>query len=808
MVPSVALGVLAGTVLLVLATVVHRAGRSRPDNRLFAAVAVLAGVHVMTATLRHLGRGIATMPALSRFALLEQTVVAGLVVLFAGAFATARRPSAWHWLLAAGACVVGGWAAASSGFIDDLPRASALIVAVPYTAAAVELLRAAYGARGARRNGLLGAASVMLLRVAAGFVLAAPWLGTPVLLETAERVAPVHAYLDVALLLVVGLVILRYRLLDVRRVFREAAVPLAIAVVVAVYVAAAVAAVTALDRRAGARAAMLAVLLPLTLALWAAWTWHDALERASAALDPKRRVRREVLERVVAVTGRLLDAEAVLAMVRASMMTLFDGAQVQFRRAEGNGLMPGISSTIPQALEGMLMEVSEPVVQGSALGRRGATDEIWSGMDAALLVPVRRNQTLYGVFELRIAGRTHSDELATAAALADHLAMKLENMQLYSFLGRAGRELADVKSYLEDLIESLPVGVVALVGPELRVRSWNPAEARRTGIPPEQALGKRYLEEVASSHIAPAIAEAIRSGPREPMSFPNVDWSGEERGASVDVTVAPLRARGLGGERGCVLMFVDATARNALQRDLEEYRRLAALGQFAAAIAHDVRTPLSSMRMSVQILRSKARLSPDDAEYFDLILESMARLSRQVDELVEFTKPALLRIETVGVREVVLDACRDLADKASDKGVEVRAAVASELTAPVDEAKLRQALANLLCNAIEASAPGSVVEIEGELAAGDQVLLTVRDRGVGIAEGDLQRIWEPFYTNRPDGTGLGLPIVRKNIAAHGGTIEVWSRPGEGTRLEIRLPAQRATEVVVPIEECRRPAVGE
>jgi signal transduction histidine kinase len=453
---------------------------------------------------------------------------------------------------------------------------------------------------------------------------------------------------------------------------------------------------------------------------------------------------------------------------------------------------------LPESFEEVLRGEDGSVLDVPALLERHPQLKSQWAHPGRLLLPVRRAGVVYGAFELEVLGRTDADDLLTASAMADHLAVKLENVTLSSSLGRAGRELESIRTFVEDLVESLPVGIVGIAGPDLEVRLWNPFEARRTGIDGSEVLGKRYLEDVAELHVEPAIAEAIRQRPEEVLSFPNVGW-GQRKDAAVDVTVAPLRERG--SEGGYVLIMVDATERNALHREVEEFRRLAALGAFAAAIAHDIRTPLSSIRMSVQILRSKVVLPVEDMEYFDLTLEAISRLGKDVEELLDFTKPAFLRVDMVALHEIVEDA-RDAVDKGVPSDVSIEVDVPTHLQVPVDEAQVRSMLVNLLQNAVQASEPGARVWLEAT-CDGDEVSIVVRDEGRGIDPADLDRIWDPFFTTRTDGTGLGLALVRKTVTAHGGRLSVQSEPGRGTTFSVSLPARRATEVLVPIDECRR-----
>lgn len=574
-------------------------------------------------------------------------------------------------------------------------------------------------------------------------------------------------------------------------------------VVVAGYVAIAVTAYPALANVLGARGALMGALLPFALGGWLCWSWRERLAVVWGRSTPRPVARRELIERVLSVTRQVSDVDAVAAMVRAGILELCPGAQVHFWASARTGAMLSSSRVLPTQVHSALARVSEPIVFGTRLAHRVG---VWPESRHALLVPVRRGQQLFGCFAIHSGGYVDGEDLLSAAALADHLATKIENALLQSSLGQTGRELAQVKRFLEDLIESLPVGVVGLVGPELRVRTWNPAEARRTGIPKEQALGRQYLTEIASGHVGPAVLDALRRRPAEVLSFPNVPWSAHANGSSVDVTIAPLRPRGDPSEEGYVLIMVDNSERNALQHDVEEYRRLAALGQFAGAIAHDIRTPLSSMRMSVQILRSKVSLPPEDMEYFDLTLESIDRLNHQVHELLDFTKPALLRIDDVEVTGLFEQAAQLVADKAREAGVALHTHAPVGLWLPIDEARVIKMLVHLLNNAIEATPSGGLVQMGAEQADDqDAIVLFVQDAGAGIVRQDLERIWEPFFTTRPDGAGLGLAIVRKIVQAHGGEATVHSEAGSGTRMEVRLPARRSMDLVTSYDAAATPA---
>jgi signal transduction histidine kinase len=249
-------------------------------------------------------------------------------------------------------------------------------------------------------------------------------------------------------------------------------------------------------------------------------------------------------------------------------------------------------------------------------------------------------------------------------------------------------------------------------------------------------------------------------------------------------------------DRDTYLVARDLAARVALavERDeaiaaLEHARRLAELGQFAAAVAHDIRTPLTSISLNIQILQRKLELSDDDREHLDIALEELRRLDRSVGEILDFAKPVRLVTEPIDVGDLVEDAATSLSPILSGKGVALRCDAAASLPAVRGDAqRLRQVLVNLLDNAADASTPGAEVTLRARADDAAHVAIDVEDRGKGIRADDLPRIFEPFFTTRPDGTGLGLAICQKLVSAHGGELRVRSSVGVGTTFTVVLPA--------------------
>ena len=237
----------------------------------------------------------------------------------------------------------------------------------------------------------------------------------------------------------------------------------------------------------------------------------------------------------------------------------------------------------------------------------------------------------------------------------------------------------------------------------------------------------------------------------------------------------------------------EATAAlDAARSRVAQSEKLAALGQLAAAIAHEVRNPLAVVRSAAQGLGET--LPPGDAEGHraaSFIVAEVDRLGSVVSSLLAFARPLQLQTRPIVITDVVTRAVTLAGEELAAKRVRLARDEAAVL--PVVEADgdlVCQVLVGLLSNAVEATPPGGEIVVRTHAANGG-VELAVADAGAGIAPELRARVFEPFFTTRPNGTGLGLAVARQIVEAHGGRIDVGDRPGGGACFTIRLPAVAA-----------------
>jgi len=216
--------------------------------------------------------------------------------------------------------------------------------------------------------------------------------------------------------------------------------------------------------------------------------------------------------------------------------------------------------------------------------------------------------------------------------------------------------------------------------------------------------------------------------------------------------------------------------------------RIAALGRAAAQVAHEVKNPLAGLLLYSMHLKSKAsNFSEGEAYLVDKIVETINHLISRVEQILGFARPVSLTLSSGNFNQIINDILELLRPQLTANKVEVRLSMAQSAYAMIDEGSMRGALMNLILNAIEAMPQGGTLSITVDQT--DETLrIEIADTGSGISEEEAKKIFEPFYTTKEQGLGLGMPYSKKIIDQHGGTISLDSRPGEGTTISIALPA--------------------
>jgi two-component system sensor histidine kinase HydH len=220
---------------------------------------------------------------------------------------------------------------------------------------------------------------------------------------------------------------------------------------------------------------------------------------------------------------------------------------------------------------------------------------------------------------------------------------------------------------------------------------------------------------------------------------------------------------------------------------LKRNERLAALGEMAAGVAHELRNPLSSIKGLAVLLKSRFTDSSSDREAADILVGEVERLNRSISELLNYARPDRLEKEKVSLNEILQKAISLIRVDADATGVEIR----TEFCPPpdfvhADQDKLSQVFLNLFLNAIQAMKNGGTLKVVTSRDQ-EQLLCHVEDSGCGIDADLLPKIFDPYVTTKSGGTGLGLAMSVKIIEEHGGRIDISSTPGQGTTVGVLLP---------------------
>jgi signal transduction histidine kinase len=224
----------------------------------------------------------------------------------------------------------------------------------------------------------------------------------------------------------------------------------------------------------------------------------------------------------------------------------------------------------------------------------------------------------------------------------------------------------------------------------------------------------------------------------------------------------------------------------------EHASRLKALGTLAAGVAHQVRNPLNSIAMTIKYLRDT--IGPDSdseaQECLDVMTQQVEELDRIVEEFLQLTLPVEMNWRMVDLHLFLDDLMRSFASSLEIANVKLMRDYSKDpLYAKIDPDKLRQAISNVIINSIQAMPDGGELRIATTYdAAQNAVVIEINDTGVGIPQENIDRLFEPYFTTKSDGTGLGLPITYKLIEAHGGEIRVESEEGQGTSFIVTISA--------------------
>jgi two-component system sensor histidine kinase PilS (NtrC family) len=371
------------------------------------------------------------------------------------------------------------------------------------------------------------------------------------------------------------------------------------------------------------------------------------------------------------------------------------------------------------------------------------------------------------------------------AGLSGYLAEGLRRADAQ--LERASTQLADLQAFNQHVIDSLTSGL-ATTDTRGQIMTFNRAAEAITGLSAGHAIRRAASEVLQLPASFDAWFGPVEERPRSPrfeVGFKRPDGRQIELGMSVAPLMTPR------GETGFLLTFQDVTEARRQEREARVQQRLAAVGEMAAGIAHEIRNPLASMSGSIQILRQELPLTDEQGQLMDIVLRESERLNETISSFLTYAKPQRQMMRRIDVRQIVTDTATLLKNSTEIlDGHEVTVSVPKEPAwFQADESQLRQIVWNLATNGLRAMPHGGrlTLTVTPPSDASPELVIAVTDEGVGIATEDIDGIFQPFRGAFQRGTGLGLSIVHRIVTDYGGQVKVESTKGKGTTVFVKWP---------------------
>jgi signal transduction histidine kinase len=310
------------------------------------------------------------------------------------------------------------------------------------------------------------------------------------------------------------------------------------------------------------------------------------------------------------------------------------------------------------------------------------------------------------------------------------------------------------------------------------------------GITSGRVVGKPFLQFVAPEWRERLHAEYLDERNNGPAAG-TMEYN--RLGCDPEKAATEIKARKVNLGQGLVTIGVcrDISERVAMERKVRENERLAYVGHLAASLSHEIRNPLSSINMNLQILSRTLHLDGFNQRRLDITVREVSRLENILRQLLDLSRPVSIDLTVVDVQELV-QGCVDLVEpKTSEKNLRIVQRYGRPLPpCKLDAKKIQQALLNLILNAIEFTDQGCRIVVSAKslrIRGNKHLELGVADSGPGVDPAKISRLFDPFYTTKAQGSGLGLSNVKRIVEAHEGTVEVRSPKGSGATFVMRLP---------------------
>jgi two-component system sensor histidine kinase PilS (NtrC family) len=444
------------------------------------------------------------------------------------------------------------------------------------------------------------------------------------------------------------------------------------------------------------------------------------------------------------------------------VLPIVAASTVEFRRG---GLLVATLSTV----------IYSGLVLAQYLATAGLLHDPWLATDPARLPTVSVAQytvalNVFGFFAVALLSGSLAESVRSAGAR----------------LALASTQIADLQAFNQHVINSLPSGL-ATTDTSQRILTFNHGAEVISGLALAEVAGKPIAEVL---QLPPRLVRALDEGLIADARRFEFRYRLPDGRREIDIGLSAAHLETPGGRAGYLITFQDVTDIKKLERDARIQQRLAAVGEMAAGIAHEIRNPLASMSGSIQILRQELPLSSEQEQLMDIVLRESERLNTTIRSFLAYARPQRFSIERFDVGRALHDATLLLRNSAEvHEGHVIEVDAPSELWYVADAGQIKQIVWNLASNGLRAMPAGGRLRLSASADGSDGIVISVQDEGTGMPTEDLDGLFQPFHGTFARGSGLGLAIVHRIVTDYHGKVHVSSEPGAGTTVSVRLPAR-------------------
>ncbi len=341
-----------------------------------------------------------------------------------------------------------------------------------------------------------------------------------------------------------------------------------------------------------------------------------------------------------------------------------------------------------------------------------------------------------------------------------------------------------IQTYSSNILEHMADAVVAIDG-EQRISLFNHAASELFGLAADEVIG-RPCQLCFSANLAPLL-DALQTGSTVKDIEQSITLNGRRLVLSISTSV-------LKNEQGQIesafAVINNLTEKRQLEETVRRKEKLTAMGQLASGVAHEIRNPLNAIGMIAQRLAREFEPRAGSDEYRELtkiVVTEVRRINDIIQQFLKFARPPKLQLSATDVTLMIDNTVKLVASQAREKKIEIVTDFGQLPTVMIDQNQMQQVLLNLIQNAMEAIHGAGKITISTGLSREREVVIRIMDTGIGMNEETQSKIFNLYYTTKPQGTGLGLSLVHQIISQHDGHIEVESAVGKGTTFSIYLP---------------------